>query len=560
MGATLAILGAAGPVGAALRAPGGNLIVTFWDRPDTAQAGQRLVGIGPVRELVPEAGVWSVTPVVPLDRARAQTLARWKVRAAEWSLRRQTDERVNPSPAPQPPAVLIAPAQPFTDPLFAPEFQWGLFPPATTWTPTLTGTATRPRIAILDSGIDRTQEEWSATPSVLVDPKSTFASASDASDWGRTGHGTHVAGIAAAPANDVGIVGVAPAQAGTAEVIPVQIADRNGQSTDETMMAGIRWAVARNARVINISAGGPGYSQAFQNTVNWAFRRALIVSSVGNEGQSGNDLNYPAAYDHVVGVGAQCDGEVALPDCPVAFGQATFSNRNRSVDLIAPGVNVLSSVPVRVTERSERPGYAYKDGTSMAAPFVAGVAALVFGANPDATPEQVLRQLESTATDIGPRGRDDRSGFGVVNPQAALTATLPPAELGEPNDDVRDLVDVASLQERRFPAVIDAAFDQFDDPEDVYPVQLRKGERVLIGVTPASGIIGLYIWAPGTRSVAPESPAYRASNLITGANRRAPGRKRLIFRAPSTGRFLVNVTGIAGRGTYRLTISRVGAR
>ena len=128
-----------------------------------------------------------------------------------------------------------------------------------------------------------------------------------------------------------------------------------GASTDETMMKGIRHAVNNGAKVINISAGGPGFSRAFQDTVLFATRKgALIVASVGNQGQDVNAINFPAGYSRVLGVGAQCDGNVTF-DCPVAFQTATFSNHNRTVYVIAPGVNVLSSVPVRVTDGPSPP-------------------------------------------------------------------------------------------------------------------------------------------------------------------------------------------------------------
>ncbi len=202
-------------------------------------------------------------------------------------------------------------------PYFTPATQWGLLA-GPTWAADLTTLGPRPRIAILDSGIDATHEEWGGPASPLVAPRSTLRGDTDASDHGDTGHGTHVAGIAAAPANGVGVVGVAPASRPAAQVIPVQIADTMGASTDETMMKGIRHAVNNGAKVINISAGGPGFSRAFQDTVLFATRKgALIVASVGNQGQDVNALNFPAGYSRVLGVGAQCDGNVTF-DCPVA--------------------------------------------------------------------------------------------------------------------------------------------------------------------------------------------------------------------------------------------------
>ena len=176
---------------------------------------------------------------------------------------------------------------------------------------------------------------------------------------------------------------------------------------------------------------------------------------MGNQGQDVNALNYPAGYRRVLGVGAQCDGIVTF-DCPRPFQAATFSNHNRTVDVIAPGVNVLSSVPKRVTEREVAPGYALKDGTSMAAPYVSGVAALVMAANGNAlSPYQVLRQIENTANDLGPAGRDNVNGYGVVNPRAAVTLPGPADDVDEVNDDVKWLKGSIRLTEAK-PLVVTA--------------------------------------------------------------------------------------------------------
>ncbi|MBY0395383.1 MAG: S8 family serine peptidase, partial [Thermoleophilia bacterium] len=427
--------------------------------------------------------------------------------------------------------------------------------PRPVWGTDLTLPGPRPRIAILDSGVDGTHEEWGGPATPLVAPRSTVRNDADAADWGFSGHGTHVAGIAAAPANGVGIVGVAPARAGTAEVVPVQIADREGRSTDATMIRGIRHAVRNGARVVNISAGGPGYSRAFHDTVLWATQQgALIVASVGNEGQDLNSLNYPAAYPRVVGVGAQCDG-VASPDCPRPFGPAKFSNRNRSVDVIAPGVNVLSSVPRRVAERSVAAGYALKDGTSMAAPYVAGVAALIQAANGNAlSPHQVAAQIVNTATDVAPRGRDDMSGYGIVNPRAAVTLRPPADDVAEVNDDVKWLTGAKRLAARR-PQVIRATIDRDRDPDDVYAVFLRRGDRLRATLSHRRGVLDLYLWGPGTRTVT-TSRANLRRNLIAFRGGRTPRTKAIVHRAERTGRYYVNVFARRGAGEYRLAIRR----
>ena len=351
--------------------------------------------------------MWALAPSSPAT-ARDRALRRAQVTAAEWSLARTPDDR--PPPPAQP-----GPAPAFTDPYFTPPTQWGLLA-GPGWSADLTTLGPRPRIAILDSGIDATHEEWGGPASPLVAPRSTLRGDTNAADHGESGHGTHVAGIAAAPANGVGVVGVAPASP-AAQVIPVQIADTMGASTDETMMKGIRHAVNNGAKVINISAGGPGFSRAFQDTVLFATRKgALIVASVGNQGQDVNALNFPAGYSRVLGVGAQCDGNITF-DCPAPFQAATFSNHNRTVNVIAPGVNILSSVPTRVTDRAVAPGYALKDGTSMAAPYVTGVASLVMAANGGRlSPYQVARQITNTADRPGPQRPRRRQRLGPGQP------------------------------------------------------------------------------------------------------------------------------------------------
>ena len=520
---------------------------TFADHPPAARVRQRLAGLGTVRPVVPEIGIWSLAPRRPY-RARALAGARVEVQSVEWSLARRDDDLPGPGETP----VALAPPPAISDPFYAPDTQWSLF--SGYWTPDLTGSGRRPRIAILDSGIDASHPEWSGPQSPLVDPYSSYQNVDSADDWGQTGHGTHVAGIAAAPANGVGIVGVAPAEQGVAEVIPVQIADRQGESTDETMMSGIRWAVTHGAKVINISAGGPGYSQAFQDTVDWAFARgAVIVASVGNDGETANDLEYPAAYQHVLGVAAQCDGQVDPPDCPQPFGVAAFSDHNGSVDLVAPGVNVLSSVPLRVHEREVAPGYALKSGTSMAAPFVAGTAALVFASHPGITPYQVIRQLENTATRPGGHGRDDRYGYGTVNPIAAVTEPAPPNSPGEPNDNVDQVAAARSLRPSTGPLLLRGYADGDKDPVDVYPVQLRRGD-VLQGVlSHPAGLLSVSLWRPGTRTVNGGAAGARRDRVaqVSGL---APRPQTLVVRAVAGGRYYLVVRAERGVSAYTLRL------
>ena len=538
-----AAAGTAAPPRLAVSGDHATLLVSLATAPEEAAARAALQGLGDVAPVAPEAGVWSVAG--PADPAvRRAALRRPGVQSAEWSLLRRSDERRRPHAGPATPLPLTPVGAP-TDQYYANGRQWALFPPATTWGIDLTGTPPRPRIAILDSGIDSTHPEWSGPGSPLVRPYSAWTGRQSAEDWGKTGHGTHVAGSAAAPANGLGVVGVAPGAIGTAEVIPVQISDRDGYSTDETMMKGIRWSVQNGAKVINISAGGVGDSATFQRVVDWAFSSgALIVASVGNDGQDYGAINYPAGYWNVLGVAAQCSGASDPVDCPTPYGLAAFSTRNASVDIVAPGVDIVSSVPPRVRQGEVSPGYAVKEGTSMAAPFVSGVAALVFAANPGATPFQVLRQLKNTAVDMGPAGRDPGTGAGLINPRAAVTLPLPKDDAFESNADIPQ---VARYQAIRPTTSVSAFAAVDDDPTDVYPVSMRKGQ-VLRLTGRANGVkTRLAIWAPGTRTITSGAPAAKTA----GASR-SP---RLAYAIPRTGRWYVSVKAVSGSGQYALKVA-----
>lgn len=559
------------------------LAVTFSDRPSVAQATRRLAGLGAVKPAVPEVGIWELRP-----RNAQQAIQRARTRRGvlrvETVGRHRTDDVVNadaPVYAPAPAPTVPVPE----DPLFVDTTrQWGLHNGL--WSIDLAAYS-RPPVAVLDTGVDATHEEWRGS-SALMFARSTFQRRDGADDWANDGHGTHITGILGAPVNGVGIVGVAPVSGpGVAPgtIIPVQIADREGYSDDFTMMRGIRWAVNHGAKVINISSSGPDYNQAFQDTINWAYRRgALVVASVGNSGDISNDVNYPAAYDHVIGVGAQCDGVVDPPDCPVAFGTAAWSQRGPAVDLVAPGVEIVSSQPLRVSLGQVSPGYGRREGTSMAAPHVAGAAAHVFATHPGISPFQVARILQLTAS-RGSLGlpRTARDGWGVVNTVVAAGTPAPPDDRAEPNDDVREIGPRATIAPAgRTPVEVPGAWaDRNDDPFDVYPVTMRAGERFRVTLTPTSGAgtFRLQAFSPTTVTVSPRVSTPRIGDLarkrrVLARERaartallarlrlgstvvRAPRKGSIVVTARRTGKQLVAVWATAAGGYYSLRIERL---
>jgi subtilisin family serine protease len=561
--------------------PGQTLLVTFDDTPDRPTAAGRLTGLGRVRETLPEAGIWELSPG-DAATAQAQAITRAHVVHAEWTHRHRTAVLTDPRPTPPPALPLNALPEP-TDPYYAVpgQFQqWSLR--RGNWAIGLSS-YDRPTIAILDSGLDQTHEDW-RTPGIVVAP---YAAASGLSDAGQVpdiafnGHGTHVAGIAAAPANGVGVVGVAPASPTPADptrskVLPVRIAYNSlGDSNDAGMIAGIRWAVEHGAKVINISSGGPEPTNAFQDTINWAYKRgALIIASVGNEGvpnpddpDSFNLVNFPAGYDHVLGVGALCDGNASLPYCPDPFGRARFSNFNYTVDVMAPGVNIVSTIPLSVHEGEVAPGYGVKDGTSMAAPYVAGVAALIYASHPGITPYQVTRILQQTASTGAAGGaRSSTFGWGVVNPLAAVQAQAPVDDLAEPNDDIKWLPKRDTFRVTTTPTRLRARMDFNDDQFDTYGVVLRKGERMRVTIAAKHASIGVTAYRPGPQSVLLRGlaqrefvarRAYLTRKRLGFVRRPSPGTHSFVVRAKETGRHFIALEALKGGGDYTLVISRV---
>ncbi len=238
-------------------------------------------------------------------------------------------------------------------------------------------------------------------------------------------HGTHVAGtIAQSTNNGVGVAGVAFGSC----IMPVKVLDRNGSGTYANVALGIRFAADNGAKVINLSLGGSASSQTLLDAVAYAASKGVVVvAAAGNNGTS--TVSYPAAYDdYVIAVGATRYDETRAP----------YSNYGVSLDLVAPGGDlsvdqngdgygdgVLQNTFNPNNKRTNQFGYWFFQGTSMAAPHVAGVAALVLSNGNATTPNDVRTALQSTAEDLGEPGVDTTYGWGLVDAAAALAWTPP---------------------------------------------------------------------------------------------------------------------------------------
>lgn len=213
------------------------------------------------------------------------------------------------------------------------------------------------------------------------------------------GHGTHVAGIIAAEKNGSYVVGVAP----KAKIMAVKVFCAAGYATARTVADGILYAANNGADIINLSLGSYYYSRAIEEAIKYAtLRGVLVVAAAGNDWW---DLpSYPAAYEDVISVGSiDEDGK-----------RSWFSNFGK-IDLVAPGSYIES---LEMDGRT-----VVYSGTSMAAPHVCGVAALVKEKHPSFNGEQIRQVLESTAIDLGKPGKDVFYGSGLVNAYLASTTS-----------------------------------------------------------------------------------------------------------------------------------------
>ena len=235
-----------------------------------------------------------------------------------------------------------------------------------------------PRIAIVDSGIDLDHPDLSSKIVKIKD----LVDSGDPDD--EHGHGTHVAGIAAAVTdNSKGIAGVSWGS----KIFVVRVFDSNNQGTGIRTANGITEAANSGARIINISGGGASEKAAKCKAVSYAISKgAMVVASAGNNGNS--TKSYPAA----------CAGAIAVGSTTNSDSRASYSNFGSWVDLAAPGTNVLSTVPVGGSCKfCNTTGYRKLSGTSMAAPMVAGAAAVVLSREPKLTNAEVETRLKRTA-------------------------------------------------------------------------------------------------------------------------------------------------------------------
>ncbi|MFS0840904.1 S8 family serine peptidase [Paenibacillus sp. 1P03SA] len=284
-------------------------------------------------------------------------------------------------------------------------------------------------IAVVDTGVDPSHDDLKGS---LVEGYNFVNNTPNTRD--DNGHGTNVAGIAAAPKdNDVGIAGVAAG----AKIMPVKVLDSEGYGRTDVITEGIYWAVDHGADVVNLSLTSGSSSRVMEEAVQYALQRGVIVvSAAGNESNhwTGSDTGEldqvkgsedPLAHRFVKDVAfpAKLPGVIAVGAVDwypqTEFIVADFSNSGSSLSVTAPGVDIYS------TDKGN--GYTGRNGTSMAAPMVSGLAALILagdaGLDDLSTSERVERVgriISETAQDLGPPGFDDEYGAGLIDVKKAM--------------------------------------------------------------------------------------------------------------------------------------------
>ncbi len=246
-------------------------------------------------------------------------------------------------------------------------------------------------IAIVDTGVDYGHPDLAGKLVAGYD----FVN-NDNNPQDDNGHGTHVAGIAAALSNNgTGVAGVSWG----ARIMPVKVLNAGAGGTYADTAAGVVWAVDHGAQVINLSLGGTGPSAVLEDAIRYAHGKgALVVAAAGNAGA--NFVLYPARYPNVIAV-ARTD----------SADHWSGSNYGPEVDLSAPGSAIYSTVIG---------GYDTRSGSSMSTGFVSGLAAILMGVPGNASPDVIESQMETAALDIEFPGWDDYTGAGLIQVDAAI--------------------------------------------------------------------------------------------------------------------------------------------
>ena len=351
------------------------------------------------------------------------------------------------------------------DPYYA-AYQWHLpkVGAPTAWD-TATGSASV-TVAVVDSGVQATHPDLAGRVLAGYDFANNDADPSD-----DNGHGTAVAGVAAARGNDgIGTAGAA----WNVAILPVKTMNSSGSGSYSAIANGITYSADRGAKIINLSLGGTSSSSTLANAVAYAWNKgSLLVAAAGNNGTS--TTVYPAAYPNVVAVSATTSADTL----------ASFSSFGSFVDLSAPGQDITTSWI--------NGGFITISGTSFSSPLTAGVAALALSRNPALSNAQLSSLLTANTDDLGAAGYDTFFGAGRLNAAKVVAAAAPVIDTIAPTTAVTNPKNGASIANTRSVSVTVASSDN---------VRVTKAELYINGRLTASSTSGNLTFSWNTSKLA----------------------------------------------------------
>ncbi len=399
----------------------------------------------------------------------------------------------------------------------------------------INGGTTNVVVAVIDSGVqydhpDLEAQIWMNTAESqngmdddgngFVDDVAGWNFVADHNDpYDDENHGTHVAGIIAATRdNNQGIAGTA-----NVSIMALKVLNAEGIGADSGIAAAIRYAADNGAHIINLSLGGGSTNQVLVDACAYATQRGcLVVGAAGNDGV--DTVDFPANLDTVVAVAATDAND----------NIANFSNAGPGIELSAPGNEILSTLTNN--------NYGPMSGTSMATPYVAGVAALIKSANPSMTGAQLRDRLAATCDDIGNPGYDELFGHGRINAFRALGGEggAPAPTPGNPNNGDDQFEDNDTMESSAL--ITNGSYDLMCSDEDWFVLETNGGFSVTVESN--QGDLDLVV-LDGNGEVIGTSESTSSNEAVSGTT--------------ATGAVIVLVFPYEGQGgAYRLTVNGDG--
>ncbi|QIZ05623.1 S8 family serine peptidase [Priestia megaterium] len=332
-------------------------------------------------------------------------------------------------------------------------------------------------------------------------------------------HGTHVSGTIAGTANTTGVIGLAP----NVKIMPLKFLGPDGGYTSDAILA-VNYAKAKGVKITNNSWGGGGFSQALYDAIKGS--NSLFLAAAGNDGTNNDSSpHYPSNYDlpNILSVAA-LDNTGNL---------AYFSNYGaKTVDIAAPGQDILSTIPPYFGDGDYTYGYDYFSGTSMATPHVTGEAALILSKNPTFTPAVIKDTIMKQSTALS-------SLTGKI-----LTGSMARADKALVVQSDNDIPGVA------FPGTsVSNTVSATTDLDDVYSINLVKGQKITVTLSGATGTdFDIYLYNSAATTVK------SSANIVAYSEKAATSSETFTYTAPNDGKYYLDVYAYKGAGSYTATL------